>query len=344
MTRTIRPSTPADAEAIVALFAQAGLRANVEPRELHWRYWRPRGDCPGPRSYVLSDGAELIAHAALVRGTWLCGLRRVKLIHVIDWAARRGALGAGSMLMKYIAQQADGLLAVDGSAETLKILPTLGFRVTGAIRGYVRTLHPLRLLRGAGKQRVRGLYRAARGAILSLGAPAGTPSGWRVRRLSAGSLAEISTVLPAARPGMGVAERSVALFAYVLDCPIAPLALYLAERGGRARGYFVIASVPGQVRIADCWAESDAPAEWRALLACAAAQARADPQAAEIVGWANDALTASALEGCGFRARHSSPLQVRVGVGTALPAESLRVQMLDSDAAYFHHGMREFWS
>ncbi|HUL47817.1 MAG TPA: hypothetical protein VLV25_12015 [Steroidobacteraceae bacterium] len=277
-------------------------------------------------------------------GTWLCGLRRVKVIHVIDWAARRDAAGAGSVLMKHIAQQADALLAIGGSAETVKMLPTLGFRTTGALRGYVRTLHPLRLLRGLGKQRVRGFYRAARSAMSSLGAPTGARSGWRARRLSAGALAEISSVLPTARPGMSVAQRSAALLAYALECPIVPLALYLVEHGGRARGYFLIASAPGQVRIADCWVDSEAPDEWRALLACTIAQAAADPPAAEIVGWANDELTANALEACGFRARHSAAIQLRPRTGAKLPAESLRVQMLDSDAAYFHEGRKEFWS
>jgi hypothetical protein len=342
MTRAIRPSTPADAESIGELLTQVGLHSNLEPQQLHWRFWLPRGDWPGPRSYVMTEDAEVIAHAALVPGTWLCGSRRVRLIHLIDWAARRG--GAGGILLRYIAQQADALLAVGGSAATLRIIPSLGFRPTGAIRGYVRTLHPLRLLRGRGRERVRGLYRVARAALRSLGAPGGPPSGWRARRLSGGALAEICPVLPSAAPGMGVAERSVALFAYALECPAAPMALYLAEHGGRARGYFLIASVPGQVRIADCWAASDTAEEWRALLGCAVAQAAADPQAAEIVGWANDALTAGALEACGFRARHSTPTQLRAAAGTALPAESLRIQMLDSDAAYLHEGRREFWS
>ncbi|HUL47816.1 MAG TPA: hypothetical protein VLV25_12010 [Steroidobacteraceae bacterium] len=44
MTRAIRPSTPADAEAIVALLTQAGLHPNAEPQQLYWRYWLPRGD------------------------------------------------------------------------------------------------------------------------------------------------------------------------------------------------------------------------------------------------------------------------------------------------------------
>lgn len=336
MTRALRPSTPADAEAIVALLTQAGLHPSIEPQHLYWRYWQPRTDWPEPRSYLLTEGGEPIAHGALVPGTWLCGSRRLKVIHVIDWAARRNSVGAGGVLMKYIAQHADALLAVGGSADTLRLLPNLGFRAAGTVHGYVRTLHPLRLMRDTDV--LRGLYHAARGIVRALAAPSGRPSGWVARRLPPGNAAEINAVLPAARPGIGVAERSAALFAYALACPIVPMELYLVERAGLARGYFLLASAPGQVRIADCWMDSDSPEEWRALLGCAVAQAREDPQAADIVGWANDGLTASALRACGFRAGLASTIQLRPATGAALPAEPLRLQMLDSDAAYLHVG------
>jgi hypothetical protein len=344
MTRAIRPSTPADAEAIVALLAQAGLRPGIEPRQLHWRYWQPRADWPGPRSYVLTEGSELIAHGALVPGVWLCESRRIRAIHVIDWAARSSAVGAGAVLMKHIAQQADALFAVGGSAQTMKMLPNLGFRAAGEMRGYVRTLHPLRLVQGTGMGRLRGLYHAARGLARTLAAPGGPDNGWFARRLPAGNLAEVRAVLPGLRPGIALAERSTGLFAFALECPIVAMSLYLVERGGCARGYFLLASAPGQVRIADCWMDSEAPNDWRALLGHAVAEARRDAQAAEIVGWANDALTSSALEACGFRACHANTIQVRPVPGALLPTEPLRVQMLDSDAAYLHDGRREFWS
>jgi hypothetical protein len=345
MTRTVRPSTPADAGAIVALLKEAGLHPNIEPQHLQWRYWRPRADWPEPHSFVLADGPDLIAHGGLVPGVWLCGARRIRVIHVIDWAARPGAVGAGGVLMKHIAQQADALLAVGGSAGTLKMLPSLGFRAVGEVRGYACTLHPLRLLRGrAGRARLRGLYRLARGVLRTMAAPRGWGSDFHFRRLGPGQLAGISAALPAARPGLGVAERSVTRFEYVLECPIAPMALYLLERAGRARGYFLLASTPGQVRIADCWMDSEAPEDWRGLIACAVAQAATDPQAAEVVGWGNDVLTVHALENCGFHARFANTVQIRPAAASVLPVEPLRLQMLDSDAAYLNDGRPEFWT
>jgi hypothetical protein len=345
MTPAVRPSTPEDAEAIVGLLTGAGLRPNIEPRDLQWKYWLPRADFPGPRSYILTDRSGAIAHGALVPGAWLCGSRRLRIIHVIDWAARSGAVGAGAALMKHIAQQADALLATGGTDLTLKLLPNLGFRPAGKMRGYVRALQPLRLLREmAGRGRLRGLYRATRDALRAFAAPRAGTGGWLARRITTEHLNEISALLPYPQPGIGVAERSVGLFAHALACPIAPMALYLVERAGRARGYFLLAATPGQVRIADCWLGSNEPEEWRALIRCAVAQAARDRRAAEIVGWANDVRTITALEACGFRARVSNTIQLRPATGAELPLETLRVQMLDSDAAYYHEGRAEFWT
>jgi hypothetical protein len=110
------------------------------------------------------------------------------------------------------------------------------------------------------------------------------------------------------------------------------------------RGYFLLASVLAQVRIADCWVDSDEPADWRALVDCAVTEARLDSQAAEIVGWASDPSQADAFRACGFRARSATPVQVRLSRGLAMPLGTLRVQMLDNDAAYLHEGRNEFWT
>jgi hypothetical protein len=344
MSRSVRPSTPADAAAIVALLAEAGLRANVEPQDLHWKYWLPRADWPKPRSFVLTDGRDPIAHAAIVPGAWSSGTQRGTVIHMIDWAARRTEVGAGAVLVKYIGQQADALLAIGGTEDTLEILPHLGFRAVGALAQYVRTLQPLRLLGGAGRRTRRALPRFARGLIRALAAPRIPTGEWQARRIAAGDLGEISAVLPRPVRGIAVLERNVGLFAHVLECPIAPMQLYLLERARRVRGYFLLASAPGQVRIADCWMDSDEPADWRALIGCAVGHARLDPHAAEIVGWGGEPLQARALEACGFHSRHGTPVQIRPRGGSAMPEALLRVQMLDSDAAYLNDGRKEFWT
>jgi len=344
MSRSIRPSTPADAAAIVALLAQAGLRPHTEPEHLDWKYWRPRSDWPGPRSFVLTEGTAPIAHAAIVPGAWSSGSQRASVFHAIDWAARPGEAGAGAMLMKAIGSQAGALIAIGGSADTLAMLPHLGFRAAGAATLYARTLRPLRLFDGAGRAPWRALPRFVRGVAGVLAASAPATPGWRVRRISAEGLEQMGGALPVSGRGTTALERSAALFAHWLACPIAPMRLYLLKRAGRVRGYFLLASAPAQVRIADCWVDSEEPADWRALIACAVAEARLDTQVAEVVGWASDPLHAGAFKACGFLAREATPVQVRPSRGSAMPPGTLRVQMLDNDAAYLHRDRNEFWT
>jgi hypothetical protein len=344
MMRLVRPSTPEDAPAILALFAEAGLRPNVRPPELHWKYWEPRADWPGPRSFVLTHHRELVAHSAIVPGScaWVSG--QVTVIHMIDWAARPAAAGAGVTLMKHIGQQAQALLAIGGSTDTLRILPQIGFHDVGAATGYVRTLLPWRLRGAGGAAKWRLLPRLARRVAWTLGAPAARVSDWQARRLGADEVGQLAAVLPAAEAHGSVMSRSVELLRHMLSCPIVPLTLFAVERAGLVRGYFLLAAAPGQVRIADCAMASGDPAEWRAMILCAVAQARSH-RPAEVVTLASHPLLRQALEAGGFHARFRIPVRMRTSSpATARPPAPLHVQMLDSDAAFFHAGRSEPWA
>lgn len=334
-----RPSTPEDVPAIVALLAQAGM--HVEPQNLHWQYWQPRADWAGPRSFVLVNGSSIVAHGGVIPGSCAWESRRIRTLHVIDWVANPREIGAGVALMNYIGQQAEALLAIGGGPQTMQILPNIGFRLTGTATGYARSLSPLRLLRDSGQRNWRLLPRFVRSLAWRLTAPAAAPGdGWQARRVAADDLEQIASVLPTPAGGMGVLERSVGLFRYALACPIVPMQLYSVERAGRARGYFVLASAPGQVRIADCWMDSDRPADWRAMINCAVALAGRDRQAAEVVIWASDPLLSETLRASGFHARQKTPILLRPTNAAAVPAAPLRVQMLDNDEAYLR---RTLW-
>ncbi|MBV8909606.1 MAG: hypothetical protein JOZ89_02485, partial [Gammaproteobacteria bacterium] len=279
MKRTIRPTTPGDAAALGRLLAENGMDSDV--RNLHWRYWQPREDYAEPRSIVLVDGEELVAHAGIVPGACSWGAARLTTKYIVDWAARDGEFGAGVILIKRVAHTAQLLLAIGGrESTTQRLLPHMGFRPMGAVTGYARPLYPLRVLRG--KATWKFLPRLAR-AALRYTAPEPPGDEWRAVRLSAAEASRIETVLPKPAAGMAVTERSGALFRYLLDCPLAAMQLYAVTHAADLRGYFVLALVAGQARIADCWVDSPDPADWTALIRCAVDQARHDPEAAEIV-------------------------------------------------------------
>jgi hypothetical protein len=342
MSRVVRPSTPEDAPAIVALLKESGLRASRRAADLRWKYWQARADCPEPRSWVLVNGNDVIAHAAAIRGTCVWGGERLSVIHMIDWAARPGEVGAGATLMKHLGRQT-ALVAIGGSADTLRILPHVGFRPLGVATGYVRTLFPLRYLRGIDDPTWRLLPRFARRVAWTLAAPAPRTRNWRPRRLRAAETDVLADVLPApVGAAAALLERSLALLVETLSCPIVRLTLYGVENSAGIGGYFLLASAPGQVRIADCWMRSADPADWREMVLCAVAEARRDPQAAEVVIWASDPLLSGVLPACGFHARSTMPIQLRPVAGLPHPTGPLRVQMLDNDAVWMHAERREY--
>ena len=102
-----------------------------EGRHLHWKYWEPRADWQGSRSYVLTRQDRIIAHAAIVPAVCSWGTERLKLLHVIDWAACPEARGAGNTLMRHINTLADAIVTSDGATAALRLLPFLGFADSG---------------------------------------------------------------------------------------------------------------------------------------------------------------------------------------------------------------------
>jgi hypothetical protein len=341
---SIRPATPRDVTALRGLMAEAGLQPNSEPAHLDWKYWRERSDWPGPRSYVLTRGEELLAHAAVIPGACRWGDRRVKTLHLIDWVARPTATGAGVRLMKYLGQTTDALLAIGGSAQTLALLPHLGFRQVGAATCYVRPLHPLRILTPSLNPTTMLLPRLMRGMLWKARAPSGGVDGWHTRPIGSSELGYVTAVLPEPLRGMSVLERNVDLFRYALACPIASMDLYAVEKEGRLYGYFLLSFALRQARLADCWMDSEEPADWHALIQCAVSKAAEHPVAAELAAWASDANFSQRLRECGFHARGDLPVQMLAPRYPDIAAMTLRVQMLDNDAAYRHLGRNEFWS
>ena len=342
--RWVRPSRPEDAPDIIALMRQAGLDPHVDPGHLRWKYWQDRLDSGEPRSFVLTDGRELLAHGAAMPGVLRWGSQRARAIHMIDWAARRDAVGAGVQLMKHVGGLTDFLFGVGGSAHTLKIMPLIGYRLCGTVTGYVRTLAPFSLLRQPTAQRWKLGPRFARSAIWTLSVPRSAVGEWCAQRIGLEEVERIADVLPIADAGLADLERSAALLRHALACPIVPVELHAVERTGRIHGYFVLSFVPGQARLADWWIDSDDPGDRRALLELAVSRARTWPGVAELVTWSSDPAISRDLVGSGFHERLRLPIFFRASSGLAVPTHGVRVQMLDNDAFYLHFDNDELWA
>jgi hypothetical protein len=335
--RGFRPSTPADATAIAALLEEAGLHPVVGHDVERWKYWQSDGGWSDTRSFVLTEGERLIAHGAVVPGTLAWGQQRARVVQVVDWAARPGAAGAGFALMKRLGQLADGMLSIGGTAQTRQILPHLGFKPAGEVVYCVRTLRPLRIV-GSRLPAWRLLPRVARSLVWTARAPPDIPDDFTMRRVSPDALAGLGAALPAPAADFAVLERSAPSLRHILGCPLVPMELHALERSGRVQGYFLLAIAGRQARLADCWMATGDPGDWRSLVRRAVQRAREYPDTAEVVAWASDPLLSRALGDCGFHARGAHPVRLMMRAGRAGPA-SVRVQMLDTDAAYLEpHG------
>jgi hypothetical protein len=334
--RVVRPSTPADGPAIAQLVG--GWPANLAPAQLAWKYWQ----APlGPRSFVSCEGQSVIAHAGLVPGACLTVSGRLSFAHVIDWTADRSAAGAGLALLKYVARFFDALFAIGGSEDTLRILPVAGFKRCGTVTGFVRPLRPLGVLSDYRRTHWRILPRLVRSILWTAGAPAPSVRGWSVRRVERDNIGDLTPVLPIPRAELAVMERTAASFAHALECPTARMELYLAERGREIRGYFLLAFVPGQARIADCWSTEPIAEDWAAVVQLAVDTARRDSRVAEIMAWSSEPVQSQALASCGFRGRHELPLSLRPSRDRDCRIPALRVQPLDNEAAFMHQGRVE---
>ena len=340
----VRSSVPEDAPAIIALMRGAGLQPDVAPEHLHWKYWRERADWPGSRSFVLTNGRDLLAHIAVVAGTMRVNGIVSRIVHPIDWAANPGAVGAGVRVMRHLSGVTDFLICVGGSSDTLKIMPRMGYRQMGDVIGYVRTISPLGILRRPGGSQWKRVPRIARSLMWSLSAPQSAMNGWQVRQVKADALATIVAALRAESPGVAVLGRSTVQLQAALSCPIVPTELYVLERSGRIGGYILMSYAPGQARLAAWGMDSEEPLDWSAAAYAAVDVARARGGVAELVVWSSVPAFAQVLTSCGFHARLTLPIFLQAGDGQVMPSCTLQVQMLDSDAYYLYFGGNELWA
>ena len=115
------------------------------------------------------EGA-LVVHGTVVLLSCLSGKRRLKMVHLIDWAADPKSIGSGVSLLRNILKMVDAVLVVEGSEMTQKVLPALGFETRGEVVRFARPLRPLRRLSGQ-KPSLRGGAQFARSLLRSPQAP-----------------------------------------------------------------------------------------------------------------------------------------------------------------------------
>jgi hypothetical protein len=346
MSLQFRPTSRSDADSISQLL-QLSLRMRPDhpglgSAQMDWKYWSPHPNWEGSRSFVMEREGKLAAHGAVVPLSLAWRNRRYRLFHLIDWAARPDSPGAGVALLKNAANLSDGVFVAGGSDITQRILPAMGFRESGRATTFVLPLRPFLRLRDDSFSSWKSAARYGRNLLWMMQASSGTPAGWSARRVPRERLATMEFPTPHPRGAEALFERTVPDIYNLLECPATPAEFYLVERGGLARGYFVLAIAVRQSRIAEAWVDSGDIDDWRALYVMAARAAAARRQIAEITTVAGTPVEIDALRQAGFQPRGQIALRFQLRDG-GVP-EAVRFQLVDGDAAYLHDGATAYWS
>jgi hypothetical protein len=234
---------------------------------LRWKYLDPRPDWEGSRSFLLTLGDRIAAHACV------CPLRlgTRRCFTVIDWVADPAMPGSGLMMSTELSRRFGIRLGVGDNKEA-RISPRPEKRYEhfyaeiALVRRVVRPLSRVgnvasALLRDP-LRRVKDIVRYTTTTIQ----PVGDWSAVRVETLP-GDLDGLWDN-PAAS-AFTPCWRSAELLNYMLRCPAAAFSAYLLYLKGRIRGHLLLAELLGEARVADVFIDSDDLFEWSSVYALA---------------------------------------------------------------------------
>ncbi len=325
---------------LMQIFQCAADAPSFTKLQMQWKYWEPRTDWPGSRSYALADDSG--AFVAEV-GVWPFELRTTEAVipglHPIDWVAAPKARGAGMQLLREVSKLRGVSFCIGGTDIAKATVRRAGFQ---SVRQMYMLACPLRPLRQALTHQWRNWklpLRFARNAMWAARA-ATPPPGWTADAIAPEHLP--ADVLPQAKSNLMVVTRTPELFAYFERCPGARFRLWLVKKDDRPCGYFCLSFVPGQVRIADAWVSTQDLSSWHSLYALAMQAALAQGSAAEILTGVTYNLAHQAALAAGFRSVGQEDVMAYDPSGYFSPSVEVHLQVMENDISCLHAGRIEY--
>jgi hypothetical protein len=319
-------------ELLTGVFKSEPQTVSFRRDVLRWKYFSPHPQWEGPRSYAVKHGDSLVAHG----GVWPLCLRNqgksVSAIHLIDWAATKGAPGAGILLVRKFAQMADILLTIGGSSDTRAILPKLGYKHANNLRYFARVVRPWRQFRTSPNRNWKAPLRLARNTLWSFGSQR-VPQSWDAVQISKFDDSHQS-VLANSSGNVLRPWRTPSSLNYMLSCPAAKFSAFLILEHQKPRGYFMLARLSRQTRIIEIRLDTDNKQSWLAACRLATHVAAQDPLTCEIVAASSQEALASIFTEIGFRFRRSDPIYCYDPHELLADFSGLGLSMLDGDACF----------
>jgi hypothetical protein len=339
-----RSTTPAECEQIRQLLREV-FHVNddtqfIERPHLAWKYYLERHDCSGSRSFVMSDGVDIVAHACAWPFTVLWNGEKIRGFHPIDWAARPSIPGAGTLLLREMRKLSSVSLSIGGTDAGRKAILHSGYRPIGEMKFYARPLRPWLQARTHQRRNWKLAARFARNWLWNARCRAMAAAGWTALRVQAHEMPP--EVFPASNAHVTACLRDAGLFRYYEQCLIAYHELHLVKKLGQPKGYFLLSLVPGQARVADAWIKTSDVEEWAALYRLAAAAAADREGVAEITAASSLPGGQSALEQAGFRMYEALPVMLFDPQKILTGAPPIHFQLIDNDFSFLHQGRPDY--
>jgi hypothetical protein len=306
-----------------------------QPDVLRWKGFDPHPFWNGPRSYVVRAGEQVVAHGCAVPSEVLTGGEPLRGARIIDWASNRSFPGAGTRVFNSVLKMLDVVFAVGGSADTLRVLPLIGFQRTQSCSRYLRVIRPLRRMRISGDRSWKAPARAARDLLHIMKPAHSAGAEWSIRRVRRfdETAASIMPLAPGPDDWMPC-RRTPELLNYLLACPAAAVEGYLLFRRGDLAGYAMLSRVGQECRLAEVRVVSSSAEDWADAYALAANEAARAPQTTMLTARVFSPALASGLDAAGFQTVDAEPLFRKERQAKWPDGRQVELGMLDDDALY----------
>jgi hypothetical protein len=342
MASLFRPTNPADADSLAKFLKQFLSLPNpcpgYEAPDLTWKYWSPRGDWSGPRSYVLEGANGIEAHCGVLPVRLPSTREGSRAAHCIDWVADPRTFATGTRLMRKVAAVTGTLWAVGGSADTRTILPLLGFRPVNEARFFARPLRPFRQAVTHPRRGWKLPARVLRNCLWSFFPPVKAPAGWSVESIAPDRVP--AEVWSAPASSAGTPKRTPQVYAYFLTCLFLRFELFVLRCNQQPVGGLLMGFCMGQARVADLWLMHESPEAYQAAYQLALVAALTDATAVEVIACASTAMRQEALRHCRFREYQRESIMVLSS--DPVSPDGFDWQLLDNDAAFLTFGRRDY--
>jgi hypothetical protein len=335
MSSVIRASTIEDQPQITGLLTRVfgvGPDADfVDPAMLRWKYYEPRSDWPDPRSLVMENAGRIVAHVGLWPVTVRTDTGTERGVHMIDWVADPETPGAGVALLWRIKQSYDFVYGIGGSEMAQTVLAKFGFLTVANALTFARPLRPLRQILLHQRRDARLPLRLLRNVWWSR-----IPARKMQQEWSFAALTDD-------REGssMPSGERDAGFFRYLRQCPVARFLGFHILHEGRKSGFFALAVVGEQARLAGVVLEKPDPAYWRIAFSLAQDAVLSHTTTSELVVRTTAETAFIAATQSGMRMRKQTPVFVyrKKDGGDTLP---LHYQLWDNDSIFLGSRQPEF--